>query len=832
MRRASPLEKSLEKLNFLSRLSRGIIRWAGCVSIAGTLLAFLGAYYSAQLYQNLRTQFEELLPSTARSVQDLTEVTSRLPSIDNLAILVFSKNTTASKSFVVDLAHKLQELPKDTVSSVEYEISKELRFFQERKALYLELEDLLKIKNYIANRIEYEKELFNPLNIFGSKELPEPKLNFLALRQKYQNQGGSYEKLPQGFYATPDETKRAILVYIPGGLGIDGANRLKTAVEKTIQELHPKTYSPDIEIKYTGGVQDSLEEHHALIEDLELSTIIVMVLVTFAMWAYFKSSRATLALVVSLLMGTFWTFGASYFAVGYLNANSAFLGSIVIGNGINFGIIYLARYLEERRLGKTHAQAIEVAITQTATSTWTAALAAGLSYGSLMLTGFRGFRQFGVIGLIGMVLCWLSAYTLLPAYLTLFERMRPLIRKKSSISRPILAGFVARMVGRFPRLTWGISVLLTLASLASLSRMNNGILETNLGKLRNKESIERGSAYLAKYLDEIFQRYLSPMVIMPHTQEEALNVASYLRELKKKRGTHSLIASVQTLDDFIPKQQAQKIRVLREIQSLLPKRILYRLSEKDRTQVAELLNPAVFSPISENDLPPLILKKFTEKDGSVGKLVLVEPPLGTETWKGNRLIEFVHDLREAADTMAPGAPVAGTLTISSDMIEAISHDGPRATLFAFIAVIILVIILFRNFATITQILFALILGVVWLAGIILGFSVKINFLNFIALPITFGIGVDYGVNIFQRYREEGGGNILNIIRNTGGAVALCSFTTITGYTSLLIAGNQGFVSFGTLAVAGELTCVIAAVISLPSYLMIRHIRREEQKASS
>jgi predicted RND superfamily exporter protein len=103
---------------------------------------------------------------------------------------------------------------------------------------------------------------------------------------------------------------------------------------------------------------------------------------------------------------------------------------------------------------------------------------------------------------------------------------------------------------------------------------------------------------------------------------------------------------------------------------------------------------------------------------------------------------------------------------------------------------------------------------------------KINFLNFIALPITFGIGVDYGVNIFQRYREEGSGSIMKVIRDTGGAVALASFTTIIGYGSLLIADNRAFVSFGILAVLGELTCIIAAIVSLPAFLLLRDRRRK------
>ncbi len=155
------------------------------------------------------------------------------------------------------------------------------------------------------------------------------------------------------------------------------------------------------------------------------------------------------------------------------------------------------------------------------------------------------------------------------------------------------------------------------------------------------------------------------------------------------------------------------------------------------------------------------------------------------------------------------------------MISAISKDGPRATFFAFLAVVILVIVLFRNVRTITLILFSLFLGVLWLGGMIFGFHFKINFLNFIALPITFGIGVDYGVNIFQRYQEERKRGILHVLKHTGSAVGLCSFSTIVGYCSLLIAGNQGFVSFGLLAVAGEVTCVIAALVALPAYLAMQ-----------
>ena len=44
--------------------------------------------------------------------------------------------------------------------------------------------------------------------------------------------------------------------------------------------------------------------------------------------------------------------------------------------------------------------------------------------------------------------------------------------------------------------------------------------------------------------------------------------------------------------------------------------------------------------------------------------------------------------------------------------------------------------------------------------------VRLNFLNFIALPITFGIGVDYAVNIMQRYEADRSTDVLRALRTS------------------------------------------------------------------
>jgi predicted RND superfamily exporter protein len=112
---------------------------------------------------------------------------------------------------------------------------------------------------------------------------------------------------------------------------------------------------------------------------------------------------------------------------------------------------------------------------------------------------------------------------------------------------------------------------------------------------------------------------------------------------------------------------------------------------------------------------------------------------------------------------------------------------------------------------------ALLMGVLWMMGLAAALGHKLNFLNFIALPITFGIGSEYPFNIFDRSRLLGG-NAERAVRLSGGAVALCSYTTSIGYGALLFSDNQALRSFGWLAISGEAGCLLAALLVVPSLL--------------
>jgi predicted RND superfamily exporter protein len=214
--------------------------------------------------------------------------------------------------------------------------------------------------------------------------------------------------------------------------------------------------------------------------------------------------------------------------------------------------------------------------------------------------------------------------------------------------------------------------------------------------------------------------------------------------------------------------------------------------------------------------------------------VLVFPRPSKAWWEGRQLISFVDILRDIATTDPGSRParIAGSLPLSADIIGSIQRDGAITSAIAFLGVIAVVIATLRWQAATLYVIASLAVGVLWLLAATMVLGVKINFANFIAFPITFGIGVDYAVNVVSRYVQDGQRDITRALRATGSAVALCSLTTIIGYSSLLVAANRALFLFGVVAVLGEIACLTTALTLLPAALIRIEQRRSMRPAAT
>jgi predicted RND superfamily exporter protein len=145
-----------------------------------------------------------------------------------------------------------------------------------------------------------------------------------------------------------------------------------------------------------------------------------MALLGIAILIFFllRSLKLMLLALIPLLAGTALTVSMMWLLdVPFNQANVLFL-PLILGEGVEYGIIILARWqLEE--------SAREITLPAgTAKGILLAALTTALGFGSLMISGHRGTFSLGMLSTVGSLCVLLTALSILPAFLRLVGEKR------------------------------------------------------------------------------------------------------------------------------------------------------------------------------------------------------------------------------------------------------------------------------------------------------------------------------------------------------------------------------------------------------------------------
>jgi len=821
---APPREKARSFVAWLLR--NGRLLW-----VVAVLLAIPATWRTAHLYANLHSDMEELLPPDAESVRAVEELRRRMPGLQFLGVLAdVGENASpdriaGAQRFIDDLSARVRTYPSKLVGGVRVGFAAERGFLERYAPLLIDKADLQTIRERLEERLRYEYG--KRAGTLIDDDAPAPALDFSDIEARYQ-QNSSWDQLTDNRFTSP-RMGLSLLLIETGGFTTN-AHLAKELMERVASDVRalggPAAYAQGMRIGYTGDVAISSEETSALVQDLTLSSLLVVFAVGLALLIFFRWPPCVLALLLPLGLSTVYAFAlASLLGVRVLNSNTAFLGSIIVGNGINFGIVQLARYVEERRAGQNVQESLVRSLWGTRVGTLSAALAAAVSYASLIAMQFRGFRQFGVIGGLGMVLAWCTTFVLAPPLIAWMDRTEPHVEPTELrwLARLRPMSRLAHVVTSYPRTIIILAAACSLLAIVEVRGFDGGQLEYNLARMRRADTWKSGEGYWGHKMDALLGQYLTPLVMLTNSPQETRTLASELRKAMLSPPLNDMVAQVRTVDDLLPPDQAERQHEIERIRKKLTPNVRNNLTEEQRKLVDSFLGKESIPAIEASAIPAILLKGLQDRDGRADRAVLIFPKLTAGLWEGPRNAAFVDALRTIARvplTMGgKAARLAGGPPLTADIIASMRHDGPLASLLAFFGVVLTVLLLFRARLATPYVLSALLVGVLWMLALCMAMRIKINFINFIAFPITFGIGVDYAVNVMARYVGDGSKDVGGAIRGTGGAVSLCSVTTIIGYSSLLVAKNLGLYYFGFLAVLGELTCLTVAVIVLPAALL-------------
>jgi predicted RND superfamily exporter protein len=815
--------------------------------LLSSLAALLACWGLARRLE-LRTELRELLPRDSPGFQAYERQAGRVEGGASLIVIARSPERAANERFIDALARALarrmderaacparcqddacrRACPPETIRAIEAGAHDVQAYLARNRWLYASLPELAQAEQDLQDEFARRSGLVPDLDAAPADAAPAPLRDRLRLLDRSP---GPFQDFPSGYFSTPDGGMVALrLISRSGGLGDRSAGRLLREVEEEIQALAPRSFHERLEVGLAGDIPNAIAEQRSIMTEAAWATALSLGMILLGVVFFYRSPWSLVIIGLPAFCGVGGGYAFASLAFGYVNTVGAFLGAIILGNGINYPIVLLSRYRDFLARGFAPETARVEAVLNAFRAELVGASVASIAYGSLIVTRFRGFSQFGAIGFVGMLLVWLSIVPLVPALLVLVERLQR--RLPACLRDPELRRDPDGATGPGVRLLVSvvrraaIPVVVGATALAVLAAVRlPGFLrdpwEYNFARLGSKQSQTRGAGLWSLRASEVFggKMNVAGALLLADAPEQVQELRRLILEADAADPEGPLIHSILTVDDLLPgtpEEQHRKLEILARVRRL-GARLAASLPQGEREEASGLLPPADLTPVSAADLPPLLRRRFEESSGVVGTVFYVRYRNDVSFSDGRILLRMARTTGQVKLGQGTTITTASRATVFAEMIRSMERDGPLATLVALGAVSLVVILATRTPLGAALVLGALALGTLWLTGALALLDVRLNFLNFIALPITFGIGCEYPFNVFDRTRLLGG-DVDQALRRSAGPVALCSYTTILGYGSLIFADNQALQSFGKVAVAGELACTLAALVVLPATL--------------
>jgi predicted RND superfamily exporter protein len=798
-------------------------------------ILFMAATWGYASRLELRSDLLELLPRDSPGFRAYEHQLGRVGGGASLIVVAESPNRSANEHFIDDLAARIRRESDPSIAYVESD-TRELRaFFSSHRWLYADLSDIEDADRRLDTAIAERSGLVEDLGEQAPGGDPPASSSGLDdFEKRWHEAAARFDDSHGGYFETEDGRSVALrIVTTTSGTGDRAGDRLLARVQGDVAALDPAHYDPKMDVGYAGDIPNAIAEKESLMSDALLATVAAFLLICGGVVFYYRSAWSLLVIALPALFGVGCAYAFATATFGYVNTTGAFLGAIILGNGINYPIVLVSRYRDFRARGQSADEARRDAVWNAFRAELVGASVGSIAYGSLTITDFRGFSQFGTIGFVGMLLVWLSVIPLVPAMLALGERLGWVGAPVASGRGTTLTRFIARATER--RALWfaAAAVLVTTAALSTLPRYLRDPWEYDFDKLGSVGSKSSGAGRWSNVADRAFggKSNVAGALMLADTPEQVPLVARQIRANDERDPEGRLIAGVVTVFDFLPgsvAEQTAKLAALDRVRRRLSPRVLDALTEKDRAIAARLKPPPDLRVLTPLDLPSQLRVRFQENNGAIGTIFYVKYANRVSLSDGKNLLRIARTTDNVVLPDGTLVRTASRATVFAEMIRSMERDGPLATVASFAAVLVVVLVATHSAAGAFSVVVALVMGVAWMMGLASVMGHKLNFLNFIALPITFGIGSEYPFNVYDRSRLLGG-DPSRAVMLSGGAVALCSYTTTIGYGSLLFSDNQALRSFGWLASSGEVACLVAALFVVPSCLhVLRRVLRSRK----
>ncbi len=582
-----------------------------------------------------------------------------------------------------------------------------------------------------------------------------------------------------------------------------------------------------VNIYNSGAISLNRDSNQRTMKDTRLLFMLALIFILIVLFITFRRVSDILLTLMVILVTIIWVMGLG----GWLNFPFTYTSSgimpLMLGIDIAYAIHVLSRYYEERRKGDDPYQSATTSVVTVGVAVFLTAATTAFGFASFAISNMPPIVHFGMLCVAGVLFSFLLAVTLLPATLILRDRRSKAMNKWNEKERRMQEKWQASILDRIlvkvavlsehHRAIVGLATLLILVGCVVLGTQI--ATEADMTKMMPKDmpsivAMNKVNQYFGG--QDMAYTLVKGDILEPETlnamlrYEESISSCGYVNEEGEQLIQRSKVFSIADIVELnnggtIPPTKPEVIDVLMEVQ---------RKSGgggSGNRLISEDLQTAMIS---------------------------VRVARGTQTDMAN-ITRAIRDASQQAEAENPRISLSssGMPVLLTDVMGSIVPTQLKTSGLALLLCALVVILVFRS----------IYFGLAATSVVFISIALEIGFLAILRWPLDFmtvmvsslviGAGIDFGIHVTHRFREEwhfGGVEIDEAIRrtvgNVGKALIAAAVTTAGAFAIISISPIAYMRRFGGITAISLVVALLASLLVLPSILAWRAVRLEKLRS--
>lgn len=665
---------------------------------------------------------------------------------------------------------------------------------------YNEVDITLSIGNLKKLQKREDSAAFDLVPFIQDSVLDQKKLD----RYKYE----LFYKLPfyEGLVYSPNKQSVRTAIYLKKEI-VNTAARRDFIVNDLIPLIEDFEEKTKVNVYTSGMPYIRTLNSQNIIDEIGMFIGAALLVTSLIFFFFFRSFRATLISMVTVIIGVMWAFGILGLLHYEITVLTALIPPLIIVIGIPNCIFLINKYQQEIQLHGNQAKSLQRVITKVGNATLMTNLTTASGFAAFILTNSKLLKEFGLVASINIIGIFLLSLFIIPIIYSFMPV--PKYKHLKHLNKRWIGSFVSwmvRMVRDHRIAIYAISILLLCASIIGIYniKLSGSLIEDMpqnadfFGDIKFFEKEYEGIMPLEILIDTKRKKGVMKLATLKRMNE----LQEYIEEIPELSKSISVVELVKYSKQAYYNNNPEYYQ--------LP-------NSQEQTFILS------YAKSSANSIG--LLSSYVDSTGQYARITSYMKDTQT-----NRFDRIEEDLRAKIAKIFPADRYNVILTGKAFIFEKGTKYLVNNLILSLSLAILLIAIfmawMFRNVKMILVSLIPNLLPLLITAGLMGFLGVPIKPSTILVFSIAFGISVDDTIHFLAKYRQELLSNNWKIkrsvyaaLKETGVSMFYTSIVLFFGFSVFTISSFGGTVALGALVSATLLFAMLANLLLLPSLLL-------------